>query len=777
MKRQEGTRIHQSTRRSLAGLATLLVAALAATATPAFANSPNPTSVVVDSETVNGGSVTITVSGTWTWDKRVPNGAQADCNDSRSGVGYAVSWGDNQTNPLKPKNSSEIIYVGDANDNWVHSVTHGTQTVDGPFKASSQVTESMLGETPDAVLNGFGQQGISTGASAATPTKADSEHWFSNCGPTAQSVVDGQTIGNSNPSEPTKGYPNGTWGPISHTYTTPGPHKICPVMYDPHGSKVGEHAGSLKDVIAGGTGHNDDNSVESNENPEACVVSAVTPEPAFTIQKSQEIAGSGTGFTTATLTGKVGQTVDYQIVVHNTGNVSLSFSSLSDSHCDAGTIGGGPSGPLAPGASATYTCDHVLSAADQSAGSYSNTATDTGTPPEGQGSPVTHTSNTVVVNVPTPPTPPAPAFETRKEQRLEGEASYTSAKLTARLGQKVEYKISVKDTGNTSLSLSPLSDVKCDSGTISAPSQSSIAPGEAAFYTCSHVLTSTGVYVNVAVVTATPPGEPPITHETPHVETEVPAQPAFTIQKSQEIAGSGTGLTTATLTGKVGQTVDYQIIVRNTGNTSLSFSNFSDSHCDAGTIGGGPSGPLAPGGSATYVCDHVLSAADQAAGSYSNTATDTGTPPEGQGSPVTHTSNTVVVNVPTPSEPAPSSTPPAPPAQMSPAAPAGEVRAQSQAAPALTGPQGCVRASLVARIKAAGVQSVTFYLDGHKLRTLPAKRARAGSLSIKINTGRLAVGVHRLVAKVRMSGKPGVTSRGLTIVHCASQAVSPKFTG
>ena len=62
----------------------------------------------------------------------------------------------------------------------MHSVTEGTQTVDGPFKPSpSKVTESMLGETPDAVLNGFGQQGISTGASTATPTKADAEHWFS----------------------------------------------------------------------------------------------------------------------------------------------------------------------------------------------------------------------------------------------------------------------------------------------------------------------------------------------------------------------------------------------------------------------------------------------------------------------------------------------------------------------------------------------------------------------------------------------------------------------
>ena len=55
----------------------------------------------------NGSNLTVTVSGTWTWDKRVPTGSQLDCNDTRIGVGYAVGWGDNTANPLKPKNSSE----------------------------------------------------------------------------------------------------------------------------------------------------------------------------------------------------------------------------------------------------------------------------------------------------------------------------------------------------------------------------------------------------------------------------------------------------------------------------------------------------------------------------------------------------------------------------------------------------------------------------------------------------------------------------------------------
>src|SRR5207248_1473820 len=161
---------------------------------------------------------------------------------------------------------------------------------------------------------------------------------------------------------------------------------------------------------------------------------------------------------------------------------------------------------------------------------------------------------------------------------------------------------------------------------------------------------------------ATPPvGQgSPITHSsnTVLVNVPTPAEPAFTIQKLQEIAGSGTGFTSSTLSGQVGQTVLYEIIVHNTGSTSLSFSALSDSHCDAATIAGGPTGSLTAGASAIYTCAHLLTAADQSAGSYANTASDIATPPVGQGSPITHSSNTVLVNVPTPSEPTPPNSPP-----------------------------------------------------------------------------------------------------------------------
>ena len=286
--------------RRFALLAVLLLGTFAALTASAFANAPNPTAIVIEKDVVHGTETTVTVSGTWAWGEDVPSGGQKDCNDTRVGVGYAVDWGDNTTNPLEKQGSEPIVYVGDAKDDWVHSVTEGKdQVVDGPFKKSPEtLVESMEGETPEK----FGEQGISTGASTAVPTAKDAEHWFSNCGPTKQEKVDNQTIGNSDPTSPENGYPAGKWGPITHTYTTPGPYTICPVMYDPHSPEVGVHAGGSGQIIAGGTGHNNDNSVEKNGNQHVCEVTATLPSLTTSAEPSKGTTGGSLG-DKATITG------------------------------------------------------------------------------------------------------------------------------------------------------------------------------------------------------------------------------------------------------------------------------------------------------------------------------------------------------------------------------------------------------------------------------------------------------------------------------------------
>lgn len=72
------------------------------------------------------------------------------------------------------------------------------------------------------------------------------------------------------------------------------------------------------------------------------------------------------------------------------------------------------------------------------------------------------------------------------------------------------------------------------------------------------------------------------------VKVKCAADPALALEKLQKIAGASSGYTTSSLTGQVGQTVDYEVLARNTGNVPLSLGAFSDAGCDAGTLMGPP---------------------------------------------------------------------------------------------------------------------------------------------------------------------------------------------
>jgi hypothetical protein len=254
-------------------------------------------------------------------------------------------------------------------------------------------------------------------------------------------------------------------------------------------------------------------------------------EPKFTIEKQQEIADSRSGFTTAPVTGAIGQTVNYQIVVTNTGKVTLTFSEFTDPKCDPGTIAGGPGkSHVATGESTTYTCSHVLS----EVGAYTNEATVTGTTLVGTS--LTQTSNQVVAEV-----PPRSGFLPEKRQRIGGVGEFTASPLTGAIGQTVEYQIKVKNTGNVALAFGSLQDPQCDAGTIAGgPGGTPVAPGDSTTFTCTHLLTAPGQVINIATITATPSGGSPLTKESNPVEVTVPARSAVaTPEKPVEVARGG----------------------------------------------------------------------------------------------------------------------------------------------------------------------------------------------------------------------------------------------
>ena len=102
--------------------------------------------------------------------------------------------------------------------------------------------------------------------------------------------------------------------------------------------------------------------------------------------------------------------------------------------------------------SETFTCEHVLTRSDHSP--YTNVASIEGCLKsyenqfpcghgygQQQGTPCkVKESNKVEVEL-------SPSFSIDKEQRIKGESSYTTSKLKAKVGQTVEYLITVRTPG------------------------------------------------------------------------------------------------------------------------------------------------------------------------------------------------------------------------------------------------------------------------------------------------------------------------------------------
>jgi plastocyanin len=245
-----------------------------------------------------------------------------------------------------------------------------------------------------------------------------------------------------------------------------------------------------------------------------------TPAPGISLVKLERNGSSGS-FTHGPITGNVGDTIDYEMTVVNTGNTRLVIT-FTDPHCDAGTLSvpavisgifDQATSTLSAGGELQYTCSHVLQTGDTP--QFANTASVSGQPP--QGPPVSAT-DTVVAQLNPPSTPLRPGIQVVKLQRDGSTGSFTTAPITAKVGDTIQYEIQVTNTGTAPLALT-LSDPRCTPGTVSGPTVISgtltgnvLSPGGEAQYTCSHVLTASdsSPFTNTATVTGQPPSGPPV---------------------------------------------------------------------------------------------------------------------------------------------------------------------------------------------------------------------------------------------------------------------------
>jgi uncharacterized repeat protein (TIGR01451 family) len=206
--------------------------------------------------------------------------------------------------------------------------------------------------------------------------------------------------------------------------------------------------------------------------------------------------------TPATVT-TVGDVVNYTFHVTNTGNVSLTNVTINEG-AFSGT-GTAPSAtcppeaaPLARGASVDCTATYTVSQGDLDKGSITNTATATGTSPEGAMTPESRPSTATV------PATQSPAISLVKS---------ASPTMFADPGTPITYSYKVTSTGNVTLTGVKVIDHMPGLSAITCPS-TTLAP--AASVTCTATYTTTqadvshGSVKNVATASAVDPHDVPI---------------------------------------------------------------------------------------------------------------------------------------------------------------------------------------------------------------------------------------------------------------------------
>ncbi len=461
----------------------------------------------------------------------------------------------------------------------------------------------------------------------------------------------------------------------------------------------------------------------------------------FEIKKEQRIAGEA-NYTKSELFSEIGKKVEYLITVKNTGNTTVKFGALKDAKCT--NINPSVETTLKAGEMETFTCEHVLVAGDKPV--YVNVAAITGGGVEKE-------SNTVVVKI--KEEEHKPGFTITKFQEIRGSGKgFTAGALVGSVGQTVDYELIVKNTGNTPLTFSNFTDTKCVE---IVEGRNELLPGEETTYTCHHVITEVGDWVNEGTITGTPPGESPITHTSNQV---VVYDALFKIEKLQRLS-SNDPFTTFELTGTVGQVVQYEIVVTNTSEISLTFSNLTDPNCQ--NITGGPgANPVPPGQSTVYTCEHALSTV----GPYANEASVEGN--EGAG---TKTSNKVVVNV----TAAPVNPPPPGPAAKQQVAGICDI---SESSITLHGASGSKKKPFNVSVPSLGIKEITFYVDGHKLKTLTAAHAVKGQFVVTVDPRKYHFGAHKVSIKTVMTNAACARiARTGVFVRAKPAAIKPKFTG
>jgi uncharacterized repeat protein (TIGR01451 family) len=286
-------------------------------------------------------------------------------------------------------------------------------------------------------------------------------------------------------------------------------------------------------------------------------------------------------------------TVTYTYTVTNTGNVTLNPVAVVDNVTGPVTLS---NASLAPGATTTGTATFHVNQALLDAGSLTNSAVATGTPPGG--SPVTSQDTKTVTFVHNPSISIHKTF------------AWTNGN-GSRVGDNVTYTYTVTNTGN--VTLNPVSVVDNITGTINLGS-ANLAPGAFTTGTATYTITEpdidAGSQTNIAIATGIPPGASPVTAQDTKTVTFTQISDIRILKTFVWTKGNGS---------TPGDNVTYTYTVTNAGNSDLYNITVNDDRL--GTITVSPSAELEPGETATGTATLTVTQEMLNAGSQTNTAT------------------------------------------------------------------------------------------------------------------------------------------------------------
>ena len=302
---------------------------------------------------------------------------------------------------------------------------------------------------------------------------------------------------------------------------------------------------------------------------------------------------------------QLGEKIVYSIHVVNDGNLTVSNVKVSDANAD--NFGEKVIESLAPGASEDFEATHTVTEADVLAGTVTNVATAKGTSPDPNAPEVPVTPGTK--DEPTDTPNAHITIVKHAEQNGSGEAG------AFKLGETIEYAITVTNTGNLTATDVKVSDANADN--FGEKVIESLEPGASETFTASHTVTEADVLAgkvnNVATAKGTSPD--PATPEvpvTPGEDTKIvdPVNTTLTVAKQAAAPANGEAY-------QLGEEVAYTISVTNSGNVAYSNVKVSDAQTGLNEV----IGTLAVGETKTYKAKHVITEQDIVAGVYVNTAT------------------------------------------------------------------------------------------------------------------------------------------------------------